>query len=220
MDILLVPGFMLDADLWSDIRPDLERYGDLIDADMTRDLSIEAMAVRAVRSITAPAVVIGFSMGGYVARQIVYQAPDLVRSLALIATSSRGVAARPMTMIGQNGFRELSRSAVLRSLHPQHRSDDVIARVQRMSARLGGEVFYRQSQLDRVDDTELLSGISCPTAVIAAADDELRSVDESLTLHQNIPGSTMTVVEGSGHLIPLERPAALLAALKPIISAA
>lgn len=192
----------------------------IIDADTTRDTSIEAMAARAIRLIQNPTVVIGFSMGGFVARQTVYQAPDLVRGLALISTSSPGTAPCPLTMTGKNGFREPSRSAVIRSIHRQHRSDQLIARVRRMSARLGREVFYRQSQLNRDDDTELLSGIPRLAAVIAAADDKLRSVDESLTLQENIPGSTMTVIEGSGHLIPLERPAELVAALKPILSVA
>jgi hypothetical protein len=50
MDILLLPGFMLDADLWSDMRPGLARLGHVVDADTTRDGSIEAMADRAVRS--------------------------------------------------------------------------------------------------------------------------------------------------------------------------
>ena len=74
MDILLVPGFMLDADLWRELRPRLERYGRIVDVDTVHDTSIEAMADRAVAGLSGPAVVIGFSMGGYVARAIYYRA--------------------------------------------------------------------------------------------------------------------------------------------------
>lgn len=218
MDILLIPGFMLDTDLWSNIRPGIARFGNIIDVDTTQDSTIEAMAARAVASIATPAIVVGFSMGGYVARQIAYQAPGLVRGLALIATSSRGSRPQPIMKPAANGFRELSRSAVVRSLHPEHRSEDRIERVQHMSRRLGGGAFFMQSRLRRDDDTKRLSEISCPTVVVAAAEDELRSVDESRTLHENIPNSTMTIIEGTGHLIPLERPAELMAALQPLLS--
>ncbi|WP_420853319.1 alpha/beta fold hydrolase [Sphingobium estronivorans] len=50
------------------------------------------MADRAIRALTDPAIVVGFSMGGYVARSIAYRAPDKVKGLALIATSSRAHA--------------------------------------------------------------------------------------------------------------------------------
>lgn len=212
MQILLVPGFMLDADMWSDIRPALERLGQLVYVDSTRDSSIDAMAERAVASLTGPAIVIGFSMGGYIARQITYRAPDRVRGLALVATSSRGSHPLPATAIGQKGFRELSRAAVARSLHPEHRNEALIARVQRMSNRLGGEVFERQSRLRRDDDTERLGEIVCPTLVVAAAQDELRSIEESQILQGKIPESTMIIIEKSGHLIPLEQPESLMTA--------
>ena len=92
MKILLIPGFMLDADLWADMRPGLLHFGPIIDADMTQDCSVEAIARRAIASTDGPMIVIGFSMGGYIAREIAYQVPQHVKGLALVATSSRGDA--------------------------------------------------------------------------------------------------------------------------------
>jgi hypothetical protein len=60
MDIVLIPGFMLDADLWTDLRPDLARFGRLVDGDTTQDTSIAGMATRILASMTGPAMVIGF----------------------------------------------------------------------------------------------------------------------------------------------------------------
>ena len=215
MDILLVSGFMLDADLWSGIRADLAGLGRVIDADTTQDSSIDAMADRAIASMTGPTLVIGFSMGGYVARAIAYRVPHLVRGLALIVTSSRphaGTQLKPdMT------FKHLSRAAIARSLHPDNRTDALIIRVQRMSERLGADVFRRQSGIVRQDDTDQLARISCPTLVVAAAQDELRSVAESQILHDRIKRSTMIIVESSGHLVPLEQPHHLMAALMTLV---
>lgn len=212
MQILLIPGFMLDTDMWFEVRPALERLGNIVDVDTAQDSSIGAMAERAISSMAGPAIAIGFSMGGYVAREIAYRAPDLICGLALVATSSRGDTPRPTPSLSQSGFRALSRSAVLRSLHPDHRSEGLITRVQRMSSRLGGDVFQRQSRLRRDDDTARLGEITCPTLVVAAAQDELRSIDESRTLHDHIPGSAMKIIERTGHLIPLEQPEELIAA--------
>lgn len=49
--ILLIPGLMLDGDLWADIRPDLVRLAPTRDVDTTQDSSIEAMAARAIASL-------------------------------------------------------------------------------------------------------------------------------------------------------------------------
>jgi pimeloyl-ACP methyl ester carboxylesterase len=218
LDILLIPGFMLDGDLWSDIRYGLSAFGRLVDVDTTLDTSIESMADRALSTMSDRAIVIGFSMGGYVARAITYRAPEKVAALAQIATSSAGDAAlanaRAAASGSTTGFRRLSRAAVASSLHFDHRTDALIDRVQQMSERLGGEVLRRQSQIRRKDDSDRLCEIKCPALIVAAAQDELRTIEESETLHRGIQGASMELVEQSGHLIPLEQPENLLRALR------
>lgn len=215
-DFLLIPGFMLDRSIWDDLRPALTELGRVIDADTTHDTSIEAMADRAIAELSGPTIVIGFSMGGYVARAIAYRAPSLVCGLLLIATSSKGMTPSPKS-INAASFQQLSRSAVMHSLHPDHRDPITIERIQIMSHNLGGNVFERQSQIIRKDDTSRLDEIHCPTAIIAAAQDELRSIKESEILHHGIAGSTLTIVEKCGHLVPIEHPETILTVIREII---
>ena len=205
MDVLLIPGFMLDADLWREVRPAVDRMGRVIDADTTRDDTIAAMAARALDQLDGPALVIGFSMGGYIAREMLYQQPAKVSALVLVATSSRAKSG-PSASIDPARFRHLGRAAVARSLHPDHQTDALIERVQAMSRRLGGAVYARQSELSRQGDTDQLGCIACPTLIVAADQDALRSVAESAALHRGINSSTLAVIERSGHLIPLEQP--------------
>ena len=82
-----------------------------------------------------------------------------------------------------------------------------------MGARLGVEVFRRQSLLDRSADLERLHGILCPTLIIAGGQDRLRSLAEAKELHHGIPGSTLAVIDGTGHMIPMEAPARLVDAV-------
>ncbi|MDG2522573.1 alpha/beta fold hydrolase [Caulobacter segnis] len=215
MPVVLTPGYMLDADLWTDIAPAFAPYGPVSQADVTRDGTIEAMAERLLDEAPDRFVLIGFSMGGYVAREAVRRAPERVSALALIATSARGdnhiQAARRAAVAGQmktEAFKGLSLAAVAASLAPGA-APALAERVRKMSARLGYEVFRRQSALVRDGDVGRLGEIACPTLVVAAAQDQLRSLAEAEQLRDGIPGARLAVIEGSGHMIPLEAAGAL-----------
>ena len=64
----------------------------------------------------------------------------------------------------------------------------------------------RQSNLHRAGDLDRLSKIACPTLVIAGEKDRLRSIAESEELRAGIPGATMAVMQGVGHMMPMEAP--------------
>ncbi|WP_229429041.1 alpha/beta fold hydrolase [Massilia sp. ST3] len=223
MSILLVPGYMADETLWDGVSGRLAPYGPLVHADLRHDSTLEAMARRALAAAPPSFILIGFSMGGYVAREIVYQAPERVRALVLIASSTRpdslplrqskGAVARAAPSVS---FAGLSRTAIATSLHPEQRGNEaLIERVRAMGVRLGGEAFRRQSMLERPGDLARLGAIRCPTLVVAAGQDRLRSLEESQELHAGIAGSTLAVIEDSGHMIPIEAPDALAEVLVP-----
>jgi pimeloyl-ACP methyl ester carboxylesterase len=84
-----------------------------------------------------------------------------------------------------------------------------------MGDRLGGDVFLRQAGQARLSDSDRLGAITCPTLVVAAAQDGLRSLDEARELQAGIPGAALTVIAGSGHMLPMEAPDALAGAILP-----
>lgn len=223
MTILLVPGYMADETLWDDVRARLAPFGPLVHADLRHDASLEAMARRALRDAPPSFILVGFSMGGYVAREIVRQAPERVRALVQIASSTRpdSDAVRQgkravMRAAPSVSFAGLSRTAIASSLHPRHADNDaLIERVRQMGVRLGAEAFRNQSSVERPGDLHLLDGIRCPTLVIAAGHDRLRSLDEAQELHAGIAGAQFALIEDSGHMIPLEAPQALGDVLVP-----
>ncbi|MGZ5182915.1 MAG: alpha/beta fold hydrolase [Ramlibacter sp.] len=226
MAILLVPGFMADETLWRDLEAPLARFAPIHHADLRHDSSIEAMARRALQSAPPSFLLVGFSMGGYVARDIARLAPERVRALALIATSTRPDTPALQRRKGAIGnaapsiaFSGLSRTAVATSLHPKDRDNEaLIERVRGMGMRLGGEVFRRQSMLERPGDLDRLQEIRCPTLVVAASHDQLRSLEEARELQQGIPGATFELIEDSGHMIPIEAPERLAGVIVPWLS--
>lgn len=220
MSVVLVPGFMTDADLWTDIADALRSVGPATQADVTRDDTVEGMARRLLAEAPPVFVLIGFSMGGYVAREAARMAPERISALVLIATSARGdnhIQAQRKAAIADRGarlvFGGLSRNAILTALRPGSTDETAIDRVRAMGERLGGEVFRRQSLLVRHSDLGRLDQICCPTLVVAAAEDQLRTLEEAEELHAGIKDSIFQVIEGCGHMIPIEAPGALSEAL-------
>lgn len=75
-----------------------------------------------------------------------------------------------------------------------------------MSQQLGPEVHTRQAGIIHEDGLTQLSQIQIPTLAIVGAQDALRSLDEAEELQRGIPGMGLTIIEGTGHMIPLEAP--------------
>ena len=223
MNLVLLPGFMTDPALWVDLMPRLSAIGPVMHGDVTQDAAIHDMARRVAAEAPDRFALVGFSMGGYVARAIAYHAPERVQALVLIATSARADdraqatrKAFAVAQVRERGFAGLSRNAILQSVHPERAGDaDLLVRIGQMGDRLGGPVFLRQAGHARTADLDRLGTIRCPTLVVAAAQDALRSLDEAKELRDGIPGATLTVIDGSGHMLPLEAPEALADAIVP-----
>ena len=220
MTLLLIPGFMADATLWDALKgemtDDLTPFGPLVATDLSRGEDIETMAAALLSDAPETFVAVGFSMGGYVARELARIAPERVTALIQIATSARGDTEelirqrRSALKAAPRAFKGLSRPAIVSSLHPDLANNEaIIARIRDMGLRLGGEVFHRQSALTRAGDLNRLDEITQPTLIIAADADRLRGPDEAEELHRGIPGSTLVHIAHSGHMIPLEQPKAL-----------
>src|SRR5580658_8829715 len=90
LPVVLVPGLACSARLYGDQIPALWPFGPVTVADHTRDESIAAIA-RSILAAAPPRFALGgLSMGGYIAFEIMRQAPERVAKLALLDTGSRG----------------------------------------------------------------------------------------------------------------------------------
>lgn len=221
--LVLLPGVMCDAGLWQAMTDELAAFGPLVFGDLSQDSALEAMSARVLQQAPDRFTLVGFSMGGFVAREMIRQAPERVERLILIATSSQQdspqaqafKAATAKTLLSATGaFRGLGHKAIALSLSEQHADDRGLQQqVLAMSQRMGREAYCRQLLMARNSDTARLPQINCPTLVIAAAEDRMRTLRESEVLRDNIPGATLKVIEDSGHMLPLEQPQALAAVI-------
>lgn len=217
--LVLLPGFMCDQDLWTDMLPDLQRLGPVHFGDVYQDDTLDGMARRVLAEAPERFVLVGFSMGGFVARVLTLMAPERVAGVAFVATSARGYSdeerAQRQAGLGPGG-RVPGAAVGAPSLHPERENDPVLlGRLRGMQQRLGREVRARQAALVRREGYADLERIACPALVVACRQDRLRGIAETERMARHLPRATFRVIEECGHMAPLEKPhelAGLLAA--------
>ena len=87
--LVLLPGLLCDAALWSHQTRYLGEVADITVADLTRFDSVSALAAEVLAKAPSRFAVAGLSMGGYVALEIMRQAPERIVKLALLDTNAR-----------------------------------------------------------------------------------------------------------------------------------
>ncbi len=221
--LVFLPGLICDARLWRDIIDGLADSVAPMVADLRLDNSIAAMARRTLAAAPPRFALAGLSMGGYVALEIMRQAPERVTHLALFDTSARAdteerkeTRRKGIEMIGQGKFIGVS-SGLLGSLVAPHRLGTALAdEVQAMSERVGPEAYIRQQQaiMGRADSLPLLKDIAVPTLVGVGALDKMTPPELAEEMAAGIPGAKLAKFPDAAHLPTMETPAPVIAAMR------
>ena len=162
-------------------------------------------------------------MGGYIAFEIMRQAPERVTKLALLDTGARHDTSEQterrrvlMRLAREGRFAEIPEQAFPIYVHPNRRTDEALKRVVREMADATGVDAYlcqQQAILARPDSRPTLATISCPTLVLVGDHDEPTPPELAEEIATGIRGSRLIVIPDSGHLTTLEQPAAVTKAL-------
>ena len=223
--LVLVPGLLCDALLWEAQLKALEGFARCWVADHTRSDTMAGVAADVLRDAPFERFALaGLSMGGYVALEIVRQAPERVDRLALLDTSAR--ADTPTQLEKRRGLISLARRGrfigVTHALlplfiHTSRANDEkLVTTVKEMARSIGSDAFIRQEEaiMSRADSLPLLGRIACPTLVLCGRQDAVAPLDRHEEMANGIPGATLKVIEECGHLSTLERPAEVSLALR------
>lgn len=222
--VILLPGLLNDPDLWRHQVDSLADMATVLVGDLSRDDSIQAMARRVLDTAPERFSLAGLSMGGYVAQEIMRQAPRRVDRLALVDTAARAdlpeQTERRKALIEQTragGFGQVMPALLPALVHPDHLANpDIAGRAVAMALRVGADAFVRQQTaiMGRPDGREDLRRITCPSVVVVGRQDALTPPKVAEEMAANLPQGRLVIIEDCGHLSPLERPQAVSAVLR------
>jgi pimeloyl-ACP methyl ester carboxylesterase len=223
-NLVLVPGLLCSPALWTPQVAALRDIADITIADHTRHDTMQGIADAILAKAPERFALAGLSMGGYIAQQIVLQAPERVTRLALLDTGAR--ADTPERIERRMQLNELARregaGRVQEEIMPLLICKERLADkaytdlIVQMAVDTGTEAFLRQhaALMARRDNRPLLPTITCPTMVLVGRQDILTPPELSEEIAAAIPDARLELIEDSGHLSTLEQPDAVNRALR------
>jgi 3-oxoadipate enol-lactonase len=229
--LLFLHAFPQDASMWdqqvaalsgnySCLRPDAFGCGSSPPPPL--DLTLESWAATIVDLLDTAGVdrvaVVGASMGGYLAFALLREAAERVAGLCLLGSRARAdsdtTKAERAALVerlrndGPAAIEHLVENQPSRLLSKRgtgefHISDPVRGRIRRCTP--AGLATLSEILAARPDSTPLLATIAVPTLVVAGSEDALVPVEEAQAMASGVPGARFEVLEGSGHLVSLDR---------------
>ena len=222
--MILLPGLLCDEALWAHQTRYLAEVADVTVADLTGRDSVSELAADVLATAPPRFAVAGLSMGGYVALEIVRQAPERVVKLALLDTNARADTDKQrrrrrglMALADRGEFRGVTPRLLPMLIHPDRIGEEALtSEVMAMAERVGRDAFLRQQKLimDRPDSRLWLSSIQLPTLVLCGRQDAISTLEMHVEMAGAIPGARLAIVEECGHLASLERPHATTALMR------
>jgi 3-oxoadipate enol-lactonase len=232
--LVLLHAFPLDARMWEAqlsafsgvlpvIAPHLPGFGGTEPAGevMTMGAAADRVLAELDRADVDRAAVCGLSMGGYVAFELWRRAPHRIAGLVLAntraepdseeGTATRRALAERLRREG-NGFLVETPPPLLSQGAPE----ELRAYVRRLIADQPADAIAAASlgMAERPDSRPDLPGIDVPALVITSTEDTLIPSSMSMPMADAIPGATLLVMEGAGHLSNLEQADAFSGALE------
>src|SRR5713226_1165259 len=223
MPILLVPGLGGSPRLFAPIVPASWRFGPVTVANHIRADNMGAISRRILAEAPRRLAMAWHSLGGYIACEIMRQAPQRVAKLALINTQARPdtpeATARRRSQIARakgGEFRAILDELFPGFVHPSRREDGALRQlVHDMGDDVGADAFVRQQTavMSRADSRPILAWIKCPTLVLTGDEDNTIPNSLSVEMADGIPGARLTILASCGHLPQVEQPQATTDAL-------
>jgi pimeloyl-ACP methyl ester carboxylesterase len=225
--LLLLGGTLNDRSVWDEVAAPLRPHADVRIAVPVQEtiaaMTQAAWALLADLPREAGVVLAGFSLGGFVAIEMLARRMRPLRAAALISTSARpdspeGSAVRARTIAAmQRDFAKAVDHIVQFGTHQA--SPELAARLRAMMLGVGAEVGIRQNRAvaARADHRAALPRLDLPVRVLCGLQDRVTPADLSRELADLVPGAQLELVDRSGHMLPCERPDAVVGALRELL---
>ena len=222
--LLLLPGLAANAVMWQhqlaalplDLNPQVTDVH-------TRFDTIGDMAQALLQEHAGELILCGASMGGILAMEVVRQAPARVKGLALLGTNARPetpdmakLREAAIEFFKQGRVKEVLIVNLPMAFHPSRAQDETLTQTYLdFVLAAGAEQLIRQNRaiISRPDARLHLLQVTCPTLVICGDSDQLTPPECSRETATLIPDAELVMIPRCGHMLTMEQPDAVNAAL-------
>ncbi|MFI8998579.1 alpha/beta fold hydrolase [Streptomyces sp. NPDC053542] len=226
LPLVLVPGMLCDQDLWSDVAFPVRHP--VHHVALTRaDIGEQARDV--LSAVRGPFVLVGLSLGAIVGFEVLRRAPERVAGFCAMSTNAGAprpeqyAAWRAMgELIAEGRFAEVVERTLPGMYDVPAPPADLADRYRSMARRTGPDAARAQlaAQATRTDAHGALRTARCPTTVLYGTRDALCPPDFHRAIAEAAPGARLSAVPDAGHLLPIQQPGPVSAAVRDLLAAA
>ncbi len=188
------------------------------------EATIGALAERALDWARAldlePALWVGHSMGGAVVLTLALRAPTRTRGLVVVGCGPR-LAVHPDLLEMLRDGRRAGEAVdwLLARAFGEGAPAALVEQARQMMLATPTAVLLRDFEAcARFDLRGRLRQVTAPAVVLCGTQDRLTPPKWNAALAEELPRARLEMVEGAGHMLPLERPAAVAAAVQSLLA--
>ena len=214
--LVFVPGLLCTDALFQPQIDALSASHSIHIAQTTDCETIDQMVEYMLDSVSGEIIVIGLSMGGYVAQEAARIAPDRISAIALLSTSAqpddeaRKRQRHELIKLSEIGrFKGVTPRLLPRFLSAEALEDEAMCQtVMDMAAEIGQKHFTSQQYaiMARRDQRPYLPSFHKPSLVLCGMADELTPPQLSEEMAGLLPRAELVLLDKTGHLSSLEAP--------------
>jgi pimeloyl-ACP methyl ester carboxylesterase len=214
--LLLLPGMMCDARLFAPQLAELSAHRQLMFVPLTGRVSVKELAADILLEAPTHFALLGLSMGGIVAMEMMRQAPERISRLALLDTNPLAdtparqlIREQQIKRVEAGKLRAIMRDEMKPNyLADVENKDEILELCMNMAESLGEQVFVEQSRAlqTRPDQCATLRAVKVPTLIACGEHDSLCPIEKHQLMHELVAGSQLSVIGQAGHLPTLEQP--------------
>ncbi|WP_419204406.1 alpha/beta fold hydrolase [Bordetella trematum] len=228
--VLLIPGLMNPPSIWDEVRAGIDGQFEVRVADVGGQESIERMATdarAAVADVTGAEdelIICGFSMGSYVALEMLAPTdgsapvaePVKLAAVLVGATANvegeQGAEQRRKTVSAiERDFDGFVEKLAPYLVAPEFQQNPEFEKMKQKMRSTGGEMAIRQNQAiaTRRIDQRAWAALRCPIRLVCGSDDRINPPERSHELAGMLGNAEVVDLSGTGHMIIVEKPAAV-----------
>lgn len=222
--VVLIPGLLCDARVFEHQILHLGLHRPVVIARPDGQ-TVEEMSATLLPHLPPQAALVGLGLGGDVALDLLRRAPERISRIALISTDPLGeaaaiAAAREARMVAARAgrlYQALAGEYPEADMGPRAESLRPVLRA--MAEHLGEGVYLAQSRAlqRRPDQQKTLRRAMLPALILGGGRDTLVPPRRHQLVAGLMPFATLNMIEDAGHLLPLEAPEAVTAALEAFL---